>query len=147
VSTPIRKVEVSVCKTESKLGLVFGYALICTRKNEAGDFEPYFDTGSYDDSGELVSDHISEDEMLQAVTAFMEDARVAKEQHEGGPRGAVVHSFPLTADIAKALGWDVPMTGWVVAMKPDPEMFKRFQSGELTGFSIGGRARREKVTP
>ena len=145
MTQPVRKVE--VFKTDAKLGLVFGYALICARKNEAGEFEPYFDTGSYDESGELVADHISEEEMLHAVTSFMEDARVAKEQHEGGQRGTIVHSLPLTEDLAKQLGWDVPMTGWIVAMKPDPEMFKRFQSGELTGFSIGGRARRERVMP
>jgi hypothetical protein len=140
---PVRKVEVSVCKADAKLGLVFGYALICAQKNAAGEFEPYFDTGSIDEaSGELVSDHISEDEMLSAVTSFMEYARTAKEQHEGGPRGTVIHSFPLTADIAKALGIDAQRTGWLVAMKPDAEMLAKFVSGELTGFSIGGVARR-----
>lgn len=144
---PIRKVEVSVCKTDQKLGLVFGYALICATKNAEGAFEPYYDTGSFDADGTLVSDHVSEEEMLQAVTSFMEDARVAKEQHDGGPRGAVVHSFPLTAEIAKALGIDAQMTGWLVAMKPDAAMLAKFASGELTGFSIGGRAIREAVTP
>jgi hypothetical protein len=147
VSTPIRKVEVSVCKTDTKLGLVFGYALICATKNEAGEMEPYFDQGSYDDAGNLISDHISEEEMLSAVTSFMEEARVAKEQHEGGQRGTVVHSFPLTSDIAKALGIDARMTGWLVAMKPDPEMLAKFADGSLSGFSIGGQARREMVTP
>lgn len=145
---PVRKVEVSVCKTDAALGLVFGYALICAEKNAAGEFEPYFDQGSLDEpSGEVISDHISEDEMLQAVTSFMEDARVAKEQHEGGPRGVVVHSFPLTAEIAKALDIDAKRTGWLVAMKPDAEMLAKFVSGELTGFSIGGMAERERTTP
>lgn len=146
-TTNVRKIEVSVCKTDTKLGLVFGYALICAQKNAAGEFEPYFDTGSYDDDGTLIRDHVSEDEMLQAVTSFMEEARVAKEQHDGGPRGTVVHSFPLTSEIAKALNIDAQMTGWLVAMKPDPEMLAKFADGSLTGFSIGGQARREKVTP
>lgn len=148
VTTAVRKIEVSVCKVEQRLGLVFGYALICATKNASGEFEPYFDQGSYDETGALVSDHVSEDEMLSAVTDFMQSAeRISKMNHAGDQRGVVVHSFPLTAEIAKALDIDAKMTGWLVAMKPDAEMLAKFVSGELTGFSIGGRASREEVTP
>ncbi|MDQ1446811.1 MAG: putative phage serine protease XkdF [Acidimicrobiaceae bacterium] len=143
----IRKVEVSVCKVDKKLGLVFGYALICATKNAAGEFEPYYDQGSVDeDDGEMYADHISEDEMIVAVTDFMQSARIAKEMHDGSERGAVVHSFPLTEDIAKALSIDAQMTGWLVAMKPDPDMLAKFERGELTGFSIGGGGVRSKET-
>jgi uncharacterized protein (UPF0264 family) len=136
---PIRKIEVSVCKVDKRLGLVFGYAIVCKV-----DGEDYYDLGSYDESTEqLVSDHISEDEMLTAVTDFMKSARVAKEMHAGEQRGGVLHSLPLTTDIAKALGITAKMTGWIVAMQPDPQMLARFESGELTGFSIGGNGHRE----
>ncbi len=137
----IRKVEVSVCKVDTKLGLVFGFALICKV-----DGEDYYDQGSADDKGDVFADHISESEMLVAVTDFMKSARVAREMHDGGPRGGVVHSFPLTSEIAASLGITTKMTGWLVAMQPDAEMLAKFESGELTGFSIGGRARREKET-
>jgi hypothetical protein len=33
----------------------------------------------------------------------------------------------------------VKQTGLLVAMKPSPEVMKKFESGEYTGFSIGGR--------
>jgi hypothetical protein len=140
VSThPIRKIEVSVCKVDKRLGLVFGYAIVCKV-----DGEDYYDLGSYDEATEqVVSDHISEDEMLVAVTDFMKSARVAKEMHTGDQRGGVVHSFPLTTDIAKALGIVAKTTGWLVAMQPDPDMLAKFESGELTGFSIGGAGQRE----
>lgn len=136
---PIRKIEVSVCKVEKRLGLVIGYAIICKV-----DGEDYYDLGSYDEAtDQLVSDHISEDEMLAAVTDFMKSARVAKEMHAGEQRGGVIHSFPLTTEIAKTLGITAKMTGWIVAMQPDPEMLARFESGALTGFSIGGTGARE----
>lgn len=136
---PIRKIEVAVCKVEKRLGLVFGYAIICKV-----DGEDYYDLGSYDEAtGQVVSDHISEDEMIAAVTDFMKSARVAKEMHAGDQRGGVLHSLPLTTDIAKALGLEAKMTGWIVAMQPDADMLAKFESGELTGFSIGGAGSRE----
>lgn len=135
----VRKIEVQVCKVDQKLGLVFGYAIVC--KVDGND---YYDSGSLDEDGQVYRDHIPEQDMLEAVTDFMRDARVAKVQHEGGQRGLVVHSFPLTTDIAKALDISPRMTGWLVAMQPDPDMLAKFASGELTGFSIGGTGRRQK---
>lgn len=147
----VRKVEVTVLKTDAKLGLVFGFAIVCKVKNaETGEFEPYYDTGSYDENDETVyADHITEAAMLEGVTAFMKSQRVATEDHERDEddnpvqKGVVVHSFPLTEDIAKSLGIVCDKTGWLVAMQPDAEVFKRFESGELRQFSIGGRAVRE----
>jgi hypothetical protein len=49
-----------------------------------------------------------------------------------------VHSFPLTAEIAKAMGVATKKTGWMIAMAPDAAMLQKFASGEYTGFSIGG---------
>lgn len=160
---PVRKVEVTACKVNSKLGLVFGYAIVCKVKNTAGEFEPYYDTGTEDpEDGEVYSDHITEKAMLEGVTEFMKSARIATEMHErevddDGERvlddegraipvqkGTVVHSFPLTEDIASALGITCEKTGWLVAMAPDAEMLKRFEDGTLKQFSIGGRVARRK---
>jgi hypothetical protein len=152
-TTPIRKVEVNVCKVDKKRGLVFGWAIVCKVKNAEGKFEPYFDTGTLDETdGVVYSDHITEEAMLDAVTEFMQSARVAGDMHEvdenGAPiqKGNVVHSFPIIEDMVADLGIDTDKTGWLVATKPDPEVFKKYESGERTQFSIGGRGRRQKVT-
>lgn len=161
--TPVRKVEVTALKVNAKLGLVFGYAIVCKTKNAAGEFEDYYDTGTEDpEDGEVYSDHITEKAMLDGVTEFMKASRVATEMHEreldaDGNRvldedglsipvqkGTVVHSFPLTEDIAAALGITCEKTGWLVAMQPDAEMLKRFEDGTLTQFSIGGLVGRQK---
>lgn len=113
-----------VLKVDETLGLVMGYAIVCKV-----DGEDYFD---------LHNDHIPEDAMVEAAADFMLNSRVAKEMHVGNGQGSVVFAWPMTTDIAKAFGLDVKKTGLLIAMKPDPAMLKKFQSGELTGFSIGG---------
>ncbi len=142
--TPIRRIEVAKTSVDSKLGLVFGFAIVCKLAGE-----DYYDSGSLDPDGNVYSDHISEDEMIVAVTDFMKSARIAKEMHDDagdGQRGVVVHSFPLTTEIAKALGIETETTGWLVAMQPDADMLAKFESGELTGFSVGGGGERHKET-
>lgn len=116
------KVE-SLEKVEN--GLVLGFGIVCKI-----DGQDYYDT---------QGDHIPEDVMLKGVSEFMLSGRIAKEMHSGGPIGTIVHSFPLTSDVAKALGIQTRKTGWLVAMKPDSEaVLAKFASGEYTGFSIGG---------
>lgn len=116
----------TVAKVHEDLGLVFGWAIVCT---EAG--QPYFD---------LQDDHIPEYSMLKAATRFAKGARMAKEMHVGGGRGTVVFLLPFTAEIAKSLGIDNPKrTGLIIGMAPDADMLAKFKSGELRGFSIGGR--------
>ena len=114
-----------VTKIDDELGLVFGWAIVC---NEGG--KPYFD---------VQGDHIPEAAMTKAATEFMANFRVAKEMHVGGMRGEIVHSMPLTADVAAAFGITCSKSGLMIAMKPDAEMLAKFKSGELKGFSIGGR--------
>lgn len=112
-------------KVDRKLGLVFGWGCVCKV-----DGEDFFDS---------QGDHIPEDSMIEATTDFMENSRVAKEMHVGESRGAIVHSFPLTADIAKAMGITSKHSGWMIAMKPhDPSVLTKFEDGTYTGFSIGG---------
>lgn len=106
------------------LGLVFGWGIICTEKGV--------------DHYDLQGDHIPEDVMVESTSDFMENARVAKDMHVGSQHGTIVHSFPLTADIAKAMGITTEKTGWMIAMKPSAEVLKQFVSGERRGFSIGG---------
>lgn len=126
VSQTMEFQKATVCKVDQGLGLVFGWAIVCTEKGA--------------DHYDLQGDHIPEGVMLEAVTDFMAEARVAKDMHTGEQNGAIVHSFPLTAEIAKAFGITCEKTGWMVAMKPDSaEILKSYANGDRTGFSIGGQ--------
>lgn len=117
--------KAQVVKVDDSLGLVFGWAIVCKK-----DGEPYFD---------LQGDYIPEESMLKATADFMVKSRVNKEMHTGSQQGTVVFSFPLTTDIAKAMGIASDQTGWMVAVKPDnAEALAKFKDGTYTGFSIGG---------
>lgn len=116
--------KAQLIKVDEKLGLVFGWAVVSTI-----DGKQYFDS---------QGDHIPESAMLKAATSFMEESRVAREMHVGDPKGSVVFAFPLTTDIAKALGIKTEKTGLLIAMKPEPELLEKFKDGTYTGFSIGG---------
>lgn len=119
-----------ILKVDDELGIVFGWGIIC----KEGD-EEYFDT---------QGDHIPEDAMLKATSEFMYDVRAAGEMHarnEDGSavhKGVIVHSFPLTAEIAKFCGIETEKTGWLIGMKPEADMLEKFRDGTYTGFSIGG---------
>lgn len=114
-----------VSGVDQGLGLVFGWAIVC--KDETG--ADYYD---------VQKNHIPEKAMVEATTDFMKSNREAGEMHSRMAAGTVVHSFPLTGEIAKAMGITTKKTGWMVAMAPDPTMLSKFASGEYTGFSIGG---------
>lgn len=129
-----------VSRVDEKLGVVFGYAIVCKV-----DGEDYYDL-NIDQDGERVPEHIPEDAMLKSSTVFMEHHRVAKEMHSGDQTGQVVHSLPLTTDIAKALDIVTDKTGWIIGMKPSKAALAKYASGEYTGFSIGGvRIRNEEI--
>ena len=116
--------KASVLKVDRRLGLVFGYAIVCKR-----DGEDYYD---------LQGDHIPESSMLEAATDFMMNSRVAKEMHDSEEIGSVVFAFPLSSEIAKALDIETSTTGLIVAMKPTSDVLGKFADGTYTGFSIGG---------
>lgn len=114
-----------VAGVDDSLGLVFGWAIIC---KEAG--EDYWD---------VQEDHIPEKSMLHSATDFMANSRVIKEMHAGEGKGTVVFAWPMTGDIAEAMGITTKNTGFMIGVKPDdPEILAKFKSGEYTGFSIGG---------
>lgn len=125
--------DAQVFKVDKSLGLVFGWAIVSKVNGE-----PYYDS---------QGDFIPEDAMLKAAADFMANSRMAKEMHAGSKKGSVVFAWPMTADIAKAMGIETKQTGLMIAMKPDsPEMLAKFKSGEFTGFSIGGRRVKDKET-
>jgi hypothetical protein len=84
---------------------------------------------------------ITSDTMTKAATAFMEKSlRAAKTEHYGDPVGAVVHSLPMTQEIAKALGITCEREGWIIGMKIyDDGVWQMVKTGEFPAFSIGGQ--------
>jgi hypothetical protein len=126
-----------VSSISDELGVVFGWAIVCTEKGK-----PYYDLnidweGPY--AGERVPEHIPEPTMLKACLEFMDTAdRPGNEMHAGPELGKFVCAFPLTADIAKAMGITSEKTGLMVGYMPPPAVLAKFKSGEYTGFSIEG---------
>jgi len=118
--------DFEVVKVDSKLGIVFGWGMVSKIRDE-----DYFDTDN-----QKASCH----EMLKSTTAFMKGSRINNSEHTPKDEGVVIHSFPLTPDIAKAMGITSDIFGWMVGVQPEPQAFAKFESGEYTGFSIEGTA-------
>lgn len=119
-----------ILKVDDELGLVLGWAIICTMEDE-----PYFDKHD---------DHIPDKAMLEVSTEYMLDSRIAKEMHVGDENGSIVFAWPMTAEIAKAFNIETDQTGLMIAMKPgSEEMLEKFRDGTYQGFSIGGQYLRD----
>jgi hypothetical protein len=128
--------SIPVAKVHRGLGIVFGWAIACTVNGE-----PYID---------LQKHHIPDEEMLSGSAVFMETLRTGGEMHRKDPetkevvkRGTVIFAFPLTTEIAKAMGVQSRITGLMVGWKPDEdcreEILSKVESGEYAAFSIGGK--------
>jgi cation transport regulator ChaB len=121
------KLSGTILKADDDERIVWGWASVVTEKGV-----PVVDK---------QGDVISPEEISKAATEFMLDVRVAKAMHDGEQIGHVVHSFPLTNELAKALGIQSEREGWIIAQKiTDDETWARVKSGELSAFSIGGNA-------
>jgi hypothetical protein len=128
MASGLKQIAGTIVKTDETLGLLFGYAIVCLKGGQ-----PYID---------LQNEHLPEKAMMKATTRYMQGERRAKLQHANGEQfdGRVIHSYPLTSEVAKALGITTEKTGWLVAIKPDNEStFLLAKAGVLTGFSIGGK--------
>lgn len=92
---------------------------------------------------DLQGDTITPTEMSKMADRFMRSARAAKAMHDGDDVGEVVHSFPLTGELAKAFGITTDREGWITGtyIKSDEEWAKVMR-GEYKGLSIGGKAKR-----
>lgn len=83
-------------------------------------------------------DRLDERTIERAAHGFLHQSRTVGAQHRLFKGvGEVVESF-----IARPGDPDFTPGAWVLAVRCTPETWSRIQAGELTGFSIGGRARR-----
>lgn len=92
---------------------------------------------------DLQGDTITPTEMSKMADRFMRSARAAKAMHDGDDVGEVVHSFPLTKELADAFGITTDREGWITGtyIKSDEEWAKVLR-GDYKGLSIGGKAKR-----
>lgn len=125
-----------IAKVDESLGVVFGWAVICKVNGE-----DYYDwnvdhAGSH--KGKLVPENVTEDAMLKASVGFMESGGAGNEMHEGADVGKFLFAFPLTTDIAKAMGIECAKSGLMVGYQAPPAVLAKFKSGEYSGFSIEG---------
>jgi hypothetical protein len=80
--------------------------------------------------------------MEKMANDFMADVRVAKAMHDGGRIGQILHSLPLSKQLADALGIESPNEGWIIGVKiMSDEVWKSIKDGKLKAFSVGGWAR------
>jgi hypothetical protein len=124
---------IEIIKVDEEHRVVYGWANVITEKGQ-----PVIDT-----QGDVIDAH----ELLNATTEYMKGARIAKLNHSGGQIGEVLHSFPMTFDIAKSLGIETNgREGWITGMfihKDD--IWERVKKRELKSFSIGARAVRVPI--
>ncbi len=122
-----------IFKVDESLGLVMGWAIICKRGGQ-----DYYDL-NVDPDGSKVPEHIPEDSMLKAAMDFMLNSRMGNVMHAGEETGTYAFAWPMTSEIAKAMGIQTSTTGLMVAYKPPPELMSKFVDGTYKGFSIEGR--------
>ena len=121
-----------VIKTDGERRIAWGWASVSTLK------------------GEIVTDRqgdqITPPEMEKMADRFMLSARTAKAMHDGQGVGEVIHSLPLTKELAAALEISADREGWIIGMKiHDDATWQMFKDGTLRAFSIGGRAKRKEI--
>jgi hypothetical protein len=134
-------INVELIKVNDEARMVYGWASVITVNDE-----PVVD---------LAGDVIEPQDLVNATTEFMKDLRVGLTMHARTEdnqitsdmhTNTVVHSLPLTYEIAKALGIETKREGWIVGVYVhDQATFDLVKSGKLKAFSIGARAVRVPV--
>jgi hypothetical protein len=116
-----------VIKSDDEQRIVWGWASVSTENGET----------VVDSQGDIIEP----DEMVKMANDFMLDVRLAKAMHQGEGVGEFIHSFPVTKELAAALGVETSREGWILGMKVhDDATWTAVKAGEFTGFSIGGKA-------
>lgn len=85
--------------------------------------------------------------LRDAVEEFMGSARTGGYMHETSKNGEtrtigkVVDSFIIDAQVAKAIGMDTDLEGWLISIKVEnDEVWDAIKRGDIGGFSVGGTA-------
>ena len=125
------KAEHKIAKVETSQGLVFGWGQVFLERTEKG-LDQYYDTDN---------DAFDEEGAVPAWDGLMSEGRVLKANHQGEQIGDIVFAMPFTSSLAKSFGFDletIPRTGVLVGVRPQPDIFAKYESGEWDSFSVGG---------
>lgn len=132
-------ITVKISKVIEGRRLVFGWGSVCTKRDASGVFVQYRDTDG---------DEFPEDVTLDGWLEYAKGDRVLDSMHDEKRVGIVPFIFPMTSDVAEALGLldALQQTGILVgAYIEDDQILADFQSGKLEGFSMGGAAQFEEL--
>ena len=115
-----------IIKTDEERKIAWGWASVSTIKGE-----PVYDAHG---------DHIPSVEMEKMADFFMLSVyREGLEMHKGNPIGHVLHSFPVTKELAEVFDMKSDYEGWIIGMKVESDaVWDAVKSGKYSSFSIGG---------
>ena len=113
-----------IAKADTDRNLIFGWPIISSVRGKA-----YVDK---------QNDVIPFDSALDAMIAFTKGDRDSLVQHEGQALGKVIFIMPLDSEICKGLKISTDREGVCVAIQVEPEVMRLYETGKLTGLSIGG---------
>lgn len=104
--------------------------------------EPTKELGKPDSQGDIYS----AEEVRQSCHKFMEQHRNIGLQHEkyANDRVSILENYIAPADF-EIDGQRVAKGTWLLGLRVDQGLWDAIKQGEITGFSIGGFARRTRV--
>lgn len=124
------EITANITKMDDEKRVVYGWASVVEKNGE-----PVTDRHG---------DIIDVAELVDAAHEYMLEYREAHEMHKGEMLGETVESIIFTDDVQKALGIDLGQVGWFIGQKIyDDGLWEKYKKGEITAFSIGGRAIKE----
>lgn len=130
-----KAMEIPVIKINEEQRMAYGWASVISEKGQV----------LVDTQGDIIEPN----ELVKFTSEFMSDVRQAKAMHgkwgyDDKQIGEVLHSFPITKELADSLGIQSEREGWIVGVKVhDDEIWEKVKSGKLRAFSIGGMGMRE----
>lgn len=114
-----------ILKLDEEQRIVYGWASVTTQGGN-----PVVDK---------QGDIIPTESLVDAVNDFMKGDRIGKVMHEGEATGSILHSLPITDEIAKALDIETDKQGWLIGYYvEDQKTWEAVKSGDYPAFSIGG---------
>ena len=126
--------EISISKTDTKKGLVFGWASVMERDGEL----------VIDRDNDIIDD---EWELEKSAYAFVASCRIGGDNHVRKGVSHLVESMVITKEKIEALGLpeDTQIGWWTGWQITDPDVMDDMASGKYTGFSVHGKGRRTPI--
>lgn len=125
---------VPVAKAKNDKNLVLGWAMVSVE--EDGKF--YTDTqGTY----------LSQKLVFDSAVDFMLHSRKSDDMHDERQRGVVVMAWPFLDGLSDEFALPAAKRGFAIGVSFDDVTFKKYESGEYTGFSAGGTATAKLLAP